>query len=440
MKSIIRNRTSRRVQPFATIAALLALAACNTPAADANPIVFGDAERPGLGSPRGTAPMFAVTPDGREALAWVSAPDGGADGRLYVQIGETAPVELRDSLGPIEGHGEAPPKLVIGPDGVAHAIYVVSRLEEGRRFPASALRYVRSTNNPDVWTAPITVSDNGDFGSHNFHALSVAPDGRVIVSWLDGRLGQSAAYVAVSSDSGRTFAANVRADTTAACPCCRTAVAAATDGTLYMAWRSILPGGIRDIVMARSQDAGATWSEPIPVHADNWEFDGCPHAGPSVRVDPSGRVHVAWWTGREGAAGVQYAVSTDQARSFGEPVALGMANFSRPAHVQLALGGADTVVAVWDDGTVETPQVVLRRSVDGGKSFSPALILSDTSKAATFPVVGLTGRGITVAWSEQPLASLAAAEKAKPDMRDPKAVMGLKSIGDMQVVIRRENR
>ncbi len=436
----ITRTTSRHVYHTCTALAIVLLAACSTPEVNATSIAFGDAERPGLGSPRGTAPMFAVTPDGREAIAWVSAPDGGTDGRLYVQIGSASPVELRDSLGPIEGHGEAPPKLVIGPDGVAHAIYVVSRLEEGRRFPASALRYVRSTGRDDAWTSPITVSDDGDFGSHNFHALSVAPDGRVIVSWLDGRHGQSAAYVAVSSDSGRTFAANVRADTTAACPCCRTAVAAATDGTLYMAWRSILPGGIRDIVMARSQDAGATWSEPVPVHADNWQFDGCPHAGPSVRVDAEGRVHVAWWTGREGAAGVQYAISTDQARTFGPPVALGMANFSRPAHVQLALGGADTVVAVWDDGTVETPQVVLRRSVDGGKTFAPAIILSDTSKAATFPVVGVTGRGITVAWSEQPLASLAAEEKAKPNMRDPKAVMGLKSIGDMQVVIRRERR
>ncbi len=403
-------------------------------------VTFGAVERAGHGSPRGTAPMFAVTADGREAMAWVSAADGGTDSRLYVQVDDDAPVELADPLGPIEGHGEAPPKLVAGPDGTLHAIYVVARLVPGRRFPASALRYVHSRTDGRSWSEPITVTDQGDFGSHNFHALSVAQDGRVIVSWLDGRHGQSAAYVAVSRDTGRTFAANVRADTTAACPCCRTAVATSHDGTLYMAWRSILPGGIRDIVMARSTDGGASWEEPVRVHADDWRFDGCPHAGPSVRVDGRGRVHVAWWTGRDGAAGVQYAISTDGARSFGAPVPLGMAAFSRPAHVQLALGGPDTVVAVWDDGTVATPRVVLRRSVDGGRTFAAPVLLSDSTRAATFPVVGISARGITVAWSEQPIASLEAEERARPDMRNPNAVMGLKAVGDMQVLMRREQR
>jgi hypothetical protein len=63
---------------------------------------------------------------------------------------------------------------------------------------------------------------------------------------------------------------------------------------------------------------------------------------------------VAWWSGKEGAAGAFYARSGDGARTFDAPVALGVGARSRPAHVQLALaversrsgrcGGYGTVV------------------------------------------------------------------------------------------------
>ena len=87
----------------------------------------------------GAAPMFAVSPGGKRAVAWVSAPDGGTDGRLYVAIG-AAPTELRDTLGPIEPHGEAPPKLAYAADGSLYALYAVAKVIPGRRFPMSSLR------------------------------------------------------------------------------------------------------------------------------------------------------------------------------------------------------------------------------------------------------------------------------------------------------------
>src|SRR6185369_6718113 len=52
-----------------------------------------------------------------------------------------------------------------------------------------------------------------------------------------------------------------------ACPCCRTNIATTDDGTLYLAWRQVYPGNIRDVVVAHSSDKGATWSEPVRVPA-----------------------------------------------------------------------------------------------------------------------------------------------------------------------------
>jgi hypothetical protein len=159
-----------------------------------------------------------------------------------------------------------------------------------------------------------------------------------------------------------------------------------------------------------------------------------------MQVDARGRVHVGWWTGKEGTAGAYYAHSDDGARTFSTPVTLGAAPFSRPAHVQIALADhGNIVVAVWDDGTLEIPRVRVRVRVsrDGGATFAPVVDASDEHRAAGFPVVGAVGDSLVLAWSERSPASEAHDRHARPDMKDPNAVMPLSAVGDAAVVVRR---
>src|SRR5688500_6350568 len=98
----------------ATAAAL----ACAKVAADTPAVRLGATQR----FETGTATTVALSPGGRRAAAWVSAPGGGSDGRLYVAAADPGralgePAELRDPLGPIQPHGEAPPKLAFAEDG-----------------------------------------------------------------------------------------------------------------------------------------------------------------------------------------------------------------------------------------------------------------------------------------------------------------------------------
>ena len=400
-------------------------------------VSLGDAEAVSRSTSVGTAPMLAFAPNGDRALVWVSAPGGGNDGRVYLTVGQSATAELRDTLGPIEPHGEAPPKIAYGRDGALYALYVVSRAVPGRRFAASALRLQRSPDGGTTWEQPVTITDDSTFGSHNFHALHVAGDGKVYVSWLDGRDGASSVYLTRSTDGARTFEPNRRVSVGEACPCCRTALASGVDGSLYVAWRTVTPGNIRDIVVARSVDGGASWSTAQRVHADDWVFDACPHAGPALAVDSSGVLHVAWWTGKPGMAGVYYTRSGDGGSAFMRPFALGVAELSRPAHVQLAVSGnGRTIVAVWDDGTRPVPRIVLRVSRDGGTTFARALPVSASGRAAGYPVLGLTGDSVIVAWSEQSVEDAEHAAHARPDMRDPNAVMPLNAVGNAQVMVR----
>jgi hypothetical protein len=306
------------------------------------------------------------------------------------------------------------------------------------------------------------VTDGPVFGSHSFHALHAAADGSIYVAWLGkpdgpdsamvkpaamtsmagmdhGSHSASASWITRSTDGGKTWSPRVRVDMGEACPCCRTGLATSNDGTLYMSWRHVYPGSIRDIVVARSSDHGATWSEPVRVHADDWKFDACPHAGPAIATDGDGTLHVTWWTGKEGSAGVFYARSTDGGKTFSPATPLGVAQYSRPAHVQMALASNHRVIVTWDDGTKQVPQVVVRVSHDGGAHFGEPSVLSGADRAATFPVLGVAGDSLSVAWSEVSAESsrAATAADAAAKAKDPKAPQGLESVGGAQVFVRR---
>jgi hypothetical protein len=392
----------------------------------------------------GAAPVFAEGPFGRLALAWVSAPQRGDDGRLFVfadnGTGPGPVEELRDPLGSLSIYGEVPPKIAYGPDRTLYAAYLVSKVVPGMRWPQHALRFAVSRDGGAHWDTPMTVTGDSVFGSYDDHALHVASDGTIYLSWLAmTNHHTSNTYFARSSDRGKTWSRPTVIDQNPSCPCCRTAMASGPDGALYVAWRKRFPGEQRDIVVAKSTDAGTTWNAPVRVYKDAWEVNYCPDAGPSIKVGRDGILHVAWWTGREGRAGTQYAQSRDGGVTFSKPVELGLAQYSRAAHIQLALGvGSDSgmVVAAWDDGTRKVPQVVVRVSRDGGRRFAPAEVVSATDNAAGYPVVVLRSGVVVVAWQERTVAAAAAdsAARAKLDKTDPRTYVN--AVGAMQIALR----
>jgi hypothetical protein len=82
-----------------------------------------------------------------------------------------------------------------------------------------------------------------------------------------------------------------RALTGGVCYCCKTAVAAGPNGSLYAAWRHVYPGNIRDIAFTVSRDNGRTFAAPLRVSDDHWVLDGCPENGPAMAIDGRDRVH-----------------------------------------------------------------------------------------------------------------------------------------------------
>jgi hypothetical protein len=277
----------------------------------------------------------------------------------------------------------------------------------------------------------ITVNDDagGPPSSHTFHNMVVTADGTIVVSWLDNRRAETATgdaatgdaidgdaaeaaaaghvdaadgidptipgpdvRIAVSADGGATFSASRVVDQQT-CPCCRTSLTVAPDGTIYLGWRKIFQGDVRDIVIARSSDLGRSWDEPRRVAADDWVFPGCPHAGPSLAVDPTGTLHVAWYTGREGAPGLYHATSRDRGVTFSAPVTLLGDAWVPPSQVALSAGADGTLHAAWEDLRADAPRFFY--TTVSGRALDP---MGAEPLAGSNPALAQAGGRVALTW------------------------------------------
>ena len=381
------------------------------------------------------SPTVAVAANGTAYVAWVSG-DSVHD-VLLARVGQT-PVRVNDIHGDAAPHTQAPAQVAVGPEGNIYVVWQNNTHIEGRRFPVSDLRLARSTDGGRTFEPAIYVNDDAGAtpASHTFHDVAVSDDGTVYVSWIDSRDQEAAAHqrlpptsgdvaahamhgvgageghdipashdhgvggdpsgpeirVARSTDGGRTFSASVVVDS-AACPCCRTSLALGPDGSVYVAWRKIFPGNVRDIVVARAAPELDGFSEPVRVHEDGWVFPGCPHAGPSLAVDAEGRLLVGWYTGREGRQGLWYTHSSDGGRSFAPATPILTEEWVPPSLLRLAVGEG-SVWAAWDDRTDGSPRVRVASGPVGGE----LVPMERWQVEGSDPAVAVTDGGAVVSW------------------------------------------
>jgi len=351
----------------------------------------------------GDVPTTAVDPErGVAYVAWTGGTGEEANVHL-VRIrpdgGISEPVRVNDVPGDAAPHGQAPATVAVGPEGNVYLAWQSSYAVEGRRFPASDLRFARSTDGGRSFEPAITVHADSEVpASHTFHDLRVTPDGTVVASWIDSRRkdawlarhgGQGAAEgggsedgsggqggtgtppgleirVARSEDGGRSFGPSTVVDSVP-CPCCRTALAV-HGNEVTVAWRKLFGEArdVRDVVLARSGDGGESFGTPLRVAADEWSFPACPHAGPALTVDDAGVTHVAWYTGKEGGTGLYYARTgaPGVTARVGEPLPLVTGSSLVPSQVSLAVGPGGLWLA-WEERGRERSGFRLLHAAEG---------------------------------------------------------------------------
>lgn len=246
-------------------------------------------------------------------------------------------------------YGDAP-SILIAPDG---KIYVAWNRIYPDKQPGNDLVLSTSTDGGKTFGEPLKINDDTAPASHGMHGMTLDSRGRVLISWLDERYLKKT-QARRSADAGPMLAMFFHHTPTPAapepqseepdaelyfatvvdgklegpnrkigaqiCPCCRVAVTAAADGSVYVAFRKVWPGQMRHISLVGSKDGGATFSEPVQVSDDKWKLYACPVSGAAMRVSAKSELEVVWFSGGERAEkGVYRTTSTDRGATFAAP-------------------------------------------------------------------------------------------------------------------------
>lgn len=398
----------RRVVPLSIICFLL-LAIALSPA-EAEPetkagLTLGSILPVFVGPVPISPPAIRFDERGSVHLAWLEKA-GPVGAVKSVRIGKESkavatPVQVNPEAFPPDAFHQAP-GLATGTGNHVFVSWSTANQAPGSLF-ASDLHVARSQDGGQTFENPVQVNDDGLPISHTFEDLATGNGSDLYVAWLDGR-GKDHSGAAVlfgcSNNQGQTMGKNLTVDGMA-CPCCRPMVAVAPNGHLWVVWRKTFTGNVRDIVLAKSEDRGQTFSSPLLVHKDNWVFSACPHRGPSIGFDRFGRIYVGWYTeGTDEKPRLLIATSDDQGRTFSRPVSLHTSTTSLPDQMRMVVHPDGAVVAVWEEITGVRKRAVMRVSMDRGQHFGPLQPLSTGAKAE-YPTVAIHNNGaVALSWTE----------------------------------------
>jgi hypothetical protein len=169
--------------------------------------------------------------------------------------------------------------------------------------------------------------------------------------------------------------------------------------TLHAVWWSPRPDSGALLLAAHSSDEGATWSAVAPVDTMDRGVSGCRRAAASIAADSaSGYVHITYGLVAPEGPGLFFAHSMDGGVSFHAPVPILYGE--RLGHSSVAASG-DNVAVAFEDPNSGTPRIGLALSRTMGHIFEDRLLpVSDDNGAATYPLIAVQGRRLTVAWRQ----------------------------------------
>jgi hypothetical protein len=327
------------------------------------------------------------------------------------------PVRVNDIPGDATVRNENPPKVAVGPDGDVYVCWA----NETAKWKGD-IRFARSTDTGKTFLPAITL--NSDAGGpptgHAFQSIAVDRRGRIFVTWIDERRKKTSdrgaeIWLSTSEDRGKSFSRDRRI-LSDVCECCRTNIQIDSEGRLFLSFRTVPGTGPmhRDIVVARSTDAGITF-KTTRVSADGWDINACPVSGPALCLDSRDQVHVVWFTGGGEKPGLYYATSVDHGSSY-LPRKLLDPDQKLGKHAQAIAQPDGRILVAWDDQLgggpatffgVLAPRIGLQRRSQAHQRLAYPTLAANKDFAI---IAGLAGSNDVVVVLE-PIASEASTRK-----------------------------
>jgi hypothetical protein len=289
--------------------------------------------------------------------------------------------------------------------------------EEPNPVPTAGELAAQRRWGPDV---NLTSDPASQVVTYNF-AWSIAADqdGRVHVVYYDLRGGAAEIGYRRSLDSGSSWQPAVALTPVDGSPSHHPSVATA-EGRVYVCWHEQTPEGFR-VLFRRSLDGGATWDPQVPLT----DFEGNAHC--SIAADGD-RVQVFHGHGAEVVTS-----GSDDAGLTWRPHQLISEPGSYSWVPNVAVDG-DAVYLAWVDYRDGNEEEYLRRSIDGGRTFEPAVRVSHDPADSWAPSIAVKNGQLHYFWFDrrdsefqdadieakvQELAALVGAQVEPIPARDP---------------------
>ncbi len=367
--------------------------------------------------------------------AWAAMDTAASTTDIYAAVSQdqgrtfAAPVRVNSTPGDARANGEQPPRvaLVAGESGTTDIVVFWI----ARRATGTVLLTARSSDGGLTFGPSDLVQGTDTAGNRGWQAIAADSSGGVYGVWLDHRrmASPSAAApaghrhhdssaaaatasaatpdgVAMAQQSDLYFARLDRpgspgAVTPGVCYCCKTAIASTADGAIFLAWRHVYAGNMRDIALTSSRDGGRTFAPPARVSEDHWSIAGCPDDGPAMAVDARNRVHLVWPTAVDVNGTMTkrlFHSMTSDGTTFTPRVAIPSEG---PAHhPQMAAAADGSLFVVWDESAHDERRVARARGTIDASGVASFQREPGQARTGRYPAVVATGAGVVTAWIE----------------------------------------
>lgn len=334
---------------------------------------------------------------GQIYLSWVS--EEGDLARFSFSIltgaGWSSPIDISSGTDWFVNWADFPMLSVNGDNMVAHWLRMSAEGTYDYNIEASF-----SDARDQHWSEPRVIHSDGVSAEHGFVSMLPLNEGNTLITWLDGRntkngdeYGEMTLRAGIFNSSGQTL--NEWELDSRACDCCQTSSAMTSSGPIVV-YRDRSAGEIRDIAMTRY--VNGQWTEPRPVHEDNWQIAGCPVNGPSVSARDE-RVAVAWFTARDDRPKVQLALSSDGGANFSAPVLV--ASPETNGRVGTALLDSGKIVVSWIDTAEAEAKIMLSVfSAEAELLQQVEVAKTSASRRSGFPIIESVGDSVYISWTD----------------------------------------
>jgi predicted extracellular nuclease len=217
---------------------------------------------------------------------------------------------------------------------------------------------------------------------------SIALSGNnIYLTWWDNKTGNNEVYFAGSTDSGKTFGEPINLSNAKGASA-DSQIAAAQNNSVYVTWWDNKTGSW-EVFSRASTDNGKTFDDAVMLKSIGGSPVKTLKAPPptTISVDTIAAAsgtneYIVWWDNTTGNWEVLFAKSTDNGKTFGNPINISNSPDARSVGARMAAQGNNIYIS-WMDIKPGEKHAMFRASNDNGQTFGNPIMMNITAGNTT---------------------------------------------------------